>query len=117
MDEDLLTLRTNHDDRSSLRCIRNIYDVTTIGGRSGPCWSGGAVLVVGHLVSLSASEDKSKDRQNEDVEDSDDGQDVGPAHLTLTDPIATGTLATDPPHVVMLPTVWKDDAAEEHEHS
>ena len=66
---------------------------------------------------LITGETERQDGQHQDDEEADDGEDVGPAHLTLADVVVVDIAAADATHVHVVPAGREDHAAEKHQNA
>lgn len=76
-----------------------------------------AILCLLQQVCLFGRQNKSQDRHGKGVEDEDNGEDEGPADLTLTHTILVGVLTTRPLNHLIVPSVGVYDAAQGHTHT
>jgi len=66
---------------------------------------------------LVAGQTERHDRQHQDDEEGDDGEYVGPAHLTLTDVVVVGVVAADTTHVHVVPAGGEYHDAQEYQNT
>jgi len=66
---------------------------------------------------LVAGETERHDGQYQDHKDTDDGKDVGPTHLTLTDIIVIHIIAADTTDVHVMPAGREDDTTQKHQNT
>lgn len=65
-----------------------------------------------HQVVLPVAKDESQEGEDEGVHDAHDGQDVGPAHRAGAQRVLVRLFATHPLHLVAVPAVGVDHAAQ-----
>lgn len=72
--------------------------------------------VIGQQFVLTVAEGEGEERQQERVQDADDGQDVSPAHRAVPQAVLVRPLAAHPLHLRRVPAVRVDHAAHHHQH-
>lgn len=70
-----------------------------------------------HETVLTVSQDKGQEGQDKRVHDAHDGEDVGPAHRARPQGVLVCLLATHALHLIAVPAVWVDHAAQDQTRS
>lgn len=66
------------------------------------------------FFSLSIRQDKSQEGEDKRIEDPDDGQDVCPSDVALSDIVFIRVRTAKPGDFFVVPACWEDDATQEH---